>query len=66
MDESKPPYRTVSLPHDFYEEIKAFIESHPEFGFTSVTEFVKYSIRAYIEFRQELATKRGNEEGGLQ
>jgi Arc/MetJ-type ribon-helix-helix transcriptional regulator len=43
-------YRNLSLPEEFVREIERFIESHPELGFTSFSEFAKYSIRAYLQF----------------
>jgi len=44
-------YRNLSLPDNFVREIEIFIEEHPELGFSSIAEFIKYSIRAYMEFR---------------
>ena len=49
------------LPNEMVEEIEKFIAEHPEYGFTSIAEFIRYSVRTYIEFRRELSEKRGSE-----
>ncbi len=38
-------YKTLSVPIPLYDEIEVFILSHPEFGYASVTEFFKESLR---------------------
>jgi len=40
-------YSTVSLPRELHERIKRALEEHPEWGFSSVAEFIRASIRAY-------------------
>ena len=54
MDMSNIKYRNLSLSDDFVKEIEKFIKEHPELGFTSIAEFIRYSSRAYIEFRNTL------------
>jgi len=41
-------YVTLKLPKEFVDMVKRFIEEHPEWGYTSVPEFVKEAIRDYI------------------
>ncbi|WP_156786005.1 ribbon-helix-helix domain-containing protein [Archaeoglobus veneficus] len=41
-------YVTLKLPEEFVDMVKRFIDEHPEWGYTSVPEFVKEAIRDYI------------------
>lgn len=41
-------YVNLKLPKDLVELVRKFIEENPEFGYTSVPEFVKEAIRSYI------------------
>lgn len=43
-------YVNLKLPKDLVEMVEKFIEEHPEWGYTSVPEFVKEAIRDYIIF----------------
>ena len=61
---SQIKYRNLSLPNEMVEEIEKFMAEHPEYGFTSIAEFIRYSVRTYIEFRSELSKKQGNAEEG--
>ena len=54
MQMSTKKYRNLSLSDEFVKEIEKFIEEHPESDFTSIAEFIRYSVRAYIEFRKTL------------
>jgi hypothetical protein len=38
-------YRTVKLPIEMFEAIEVFIEKHPEYGYTSIADFVKDAVR---------------------
>jgi|Deesub1362A_J573_1020465.scaffolds.fasta_scaffold00017_67 metal-responsive CopG/Arc/MetJ family transcriptional regulator len=56
MDEekSKRKYVTLKLPDEFVDMVKKFIKEHPEWGYTSVPEFVKEAIRDYILYLESL------------
>lgn len=54
-----PKYRNLSLPTEMVEEIERYISEHPELGFSSIAEFIKFSVRAYLEFRDRLLENRG-------
>ncbi len=41
-------YVNVKLPKEMVEMVRKFIDEHPEWGFTSVPEFIKEAIRDYI------------------
>ena len=47
-------YVTLKLPEEFVEMVREFIEKHPEWGYTSVPEFVKEAIRDYILYLESL------------
>jgi len=49
-----PKYRNLSLPTEMVEEIERYINEHPEAGFVSIAEFIRFSVRAYLEFRDRL------------
>jgi metal-responsive CopG/Arc/MetJ family transcriptional regulator len=53
-----PEWKNINLPKDMIDEIKKFIEENPEFGYSSVPEFVTASIRAYIDYRRILDSRR--------
>ncbi len=40
---------TISLPTEFFINVHDMLEEHPEFGYVSVTEFIKDSIRRNLE-----------------
>jgi len=42
-------YKTVTLPEPLMEEIKQFIDDHPELGYGSVTEFIKEASRGQMK-----------------
>ena len=46
-----PEWKTISLPKEMLNEIKKFIEDHPEYGYSSVSDFVTTAIRAYGDYR---------------
>ena len=51
-------YRTISLPIELVELVEKTIERHPEFGYSSLTEFVKDAIRSKLsEFIKEKEAK---------
>lgn len=58
MSNQSPKYRNLSLPSEMVDEIEKYIEEHPEAGFTSIAEFIKFSVRAYLEFRDKLLESR--------
>jgi metal-responsive CopG/Arc/MetJ family transcriptional regulator len=41
-------YRSLSLPVELLELVEKTIEEHPEFGYSSLTEFVKDAIRSKL------------------
>jgi len=47
-------WKTISLPEEMLKEIEEFIERNPEYGYTSVADFVTTAIRAYIDYRKIL------------
>ena len=47
MPARKSGYRNVSFPAEMIAEIETVIKEHPEWGYTSVAEFVKESIRRH-------------------
>jgi len=51
---NRPKYRNLSLPTEMVEEIERYINEHPEAGFVSIAEFIRFSVRAYLEFRDRL------------
>jgi len=55
---SSPKYRNLSLPTEMVEEIEKYISEHPELGFTSIAEFIKFSVRAYLEFRDRISENK--------
>lgn len=42
-------FKMVSLPESIVTEVEAFIEKHVSLGYTSVSDFVRDSIRRNIE-----------------
>jgi len=46
-----PEWKTISLPKEMLEEIRKFIDDHPEYGYSSVSDFVTTAIRAYGDYR---------------
>jgi Arc/MetJ-type ribon-helix-helix transcriptional regulator len=48
-------YKLVSLPSSIVEEIETFIETNYKMGYTSVSDFVRDSIRRNFEY---LKTKK--------
>lgn len=50
-------YRNLSMPAEFIGEVERFIKEHPEEGFTSMSEFAKASMRAYM--KNCLSRKKG-------
>jgi Arc/MetJ-type ribon-helix-helix transcriptional regulator len=42
-------YTSISLPKQFTIKIEEFISSHPEEGYTSITDFVKQATRSLLD-----------------
>ncbi len=53
MTNGEKAWTTLSFPAELYERVKNFIEKHPEEGYTSITEFVKETVRKRLERLQE-------------
>ncbi|MEM2191777.1 MAG: ribbon-helix-helix domain-containing protein [Archaeoglobaceae archaeon] len=51
-----PPkgYRTVTLPIEMVEEIEKIIRKYPEFGYTSLAEFIKDALREKLQKMKEM------------
>lgn len=48
-------YRSVKLPNCLVEAITAFITTHNEYGYVSIADFVKNSVRKNLESYKRLA-----------
>ena len=44
-------YRTVKLPSKMLEEIELLIRDHPEWGYSSIADFVKDAVRLHYFWR---------------
>ena len=42
-------YTTLSIPTELYKKVEKFIKEHPEYGYASVTEFFKDSLRKNLD-----------------
>jgi hypothetical protein len=49
IDVVKTKYKTISIKIETIEMIEKFMKEHPEWGYTSVTEFIRESLRAEME-----------------
>jgi len=49
-------HKTVKLPKELLNEIEKLIESHPELGYVSTSEFIKECVRKLI--REEFSVKK--------
>ena len=43
------PYRKVSIPEEFWKRIENIVNKHPEYGYSSVAEFVKEAVRRRLD-----------------
>ena len=50
-------YKSVTLPEHLVEEIKPFIKSHPQLGYSGVAEFLKTAVREKFERHGHKITK---------
>jgi len=55
-------WKTISLPREMMKEIEKFIKEHPEYGYSSVSDFVRTAIKAYIDYRKILEQKEQAEQ----
>ncbi len=55
-------YVNLKLPKDMIELVRKFIEEHPEWGYTSVPEFVKEAIRDYILYLESSKASQSSKE----
>lgn len=46
-------YRSIKLPDGLVETIENFIDAHEKYGFNSIVDFVKDSIRKNLEKYQK-------------
>jgi mannosyltransferase OCH1-like enzyme len=44
-------YRTIKLPEKMVEAIERLMKEHPEYGYVSVADFVKDSVRHHYYLR---------------
>jgi len=42
-------YRKVSIPDEFWKRIEKIVTKYPEYGYSSVAEFVKDAVRRRLE-----------------
>ena len=51
---SKPKnYRTARIPSDVFNRVEEYIQEHPEFGYSSVANFITDSIRMNMRLLNE-------------
>lgn len=56
-----PKWKTISLPEEMIKEIDKYIKDHPEYGYTSVSAFVRMAINAFREYQNILKQKEHGE-----
>ena len=45
---NKDGYRSISLPEDLINLVEKVIEEHPEYGYKSLSEFIKDAIKSKL------------------
>jgi len=51
LSELAKQYRTVKLPSKMLEAIELLIKDHPEWGYSSIADFVKDAVRLHYSWR---------------
>ena len=50
-------YKSVTLPEPLLNRIERFLKNNPEYGYTSIAEFIKEAIREKLSIGEQSAVK---------
>lgn len=49
-----PKWKNVGIPREMWDLVKDIVDNHPEYGYTSVADFISSATRREIDYRLTL------------